>query len=265
MEDQAKIWAGKWQRPFEPDWGRIERILDAVPRPPPCASTFAFSAEALRKATGAMRHKCAGPDDWQPAQLLRLPDWWWEGASRLWEAIVRLGRVPRSWRLAKVALIRKSHKKCRPITLLAALWRAGARLIKQQLANWTDSWQQYYDSGGLPSTSVHGALSQVHRAFSKGASHFAQRDVSAYFDSVQFGTLKRILEHLRFPPLILDLLQDFYSGAQRIFCLSSAHSRDWHEVCLGIPQGCPLSPLLAASIGHMWGTWIRASSNVELC
>ena len=263
VEEQAQIWVDKWSQPFEPDFGKIDTILEVVPRPAPCASTFGVTAEALRASMHAMRHKVGGPDDWRPSQLLRLPDLWWKSAADLWNSILWLGRVPRQWKQARVALIWKSKKKSRPITLLCALWRAGARLIKEQLLTWTDSWQQFYDSGGLPSTSVHGALMQIKRAFSKGASHFAQLDVSAYFDSVHFGALKRVLQHLRFPPVILNLLQDSYSGAQRIFCLSSAHCKDWHEVTLGIPQGCPLSPLLAACLGHIWGTWVRSSSCVE--
>ena len=58
----------------------------------------------------------------------------------------------------------------------------------------------------MRNTSVQAALMQIELAFRKKASHFLQMDVSAYFDSINHVTLRRTLEHLRFPPRLPDLL-----------------------------------------------------------
>ena len=65
--------------------------------------------------------------------------------------------------------------------------------------------------------------------------------------------------HLHLPQEISDLLGHFYQGAQRIFCMSQALSGRWGEISMGIAQGCPLSPMLASAIGHIWCSWIRSS------
>ena len=30
----------------------------------------------------------------------------------------------------------------------------------------------------------------------------------------------------------------------------------WHTVSLGLAQGCPLSPVLASALGHVWSAWV---------
>ena len=143
---------------------------------------------------------------------------------------------------------------------MAALWRAGARCLKDQLSPWISTWQQHFDAGGLPGTSVANALMQVHQALKSGATHFAQLDVAAYFDSVHPEVLRKVLLHLRFPQELLDVIGDFYDGAERVFCLQSAHSISWQRIAVGVAQGCPLSPLLTAAIGHVWSVWVQQRS-----
>ena len=100
--------------------------------------------------------------------------------------------------------------------------------------------------------SVQSALMQVQQAFRRRASHFLQMDVSAYFDTINHITLRRTLEHLRFPSDLLELLCSFYTQSQRIFSMSGVLSDQWTDVTTGIPQGCPLSPVLSAAIAHVW-------------
>ena len=204
----------------------------------------------------AMRHKVGGPDDWQPRHLLKLPTAWWMLAADLWNHILHLGRVPSMWKEGCVALLWKTRQRTRPTTLLTAMWRAGARCLQRQLAPWVESWKSAHDSGGLPGTSVQGALMQVHQAQHDGATHFVQMDVGSYFDSIHMDVLERAMAHLRFPAPILTLLKDFYQGARRIFSMQPAHGNEWHTISLGLAQGCPLSPILAAGLGHIWGSWV---------
>ena len=55
-----------------------------------------------------------------------------------------------------------------------------------------------------------------------------------------------------FPPAVLKLLADFYDGAERLFSLGGAMSSSWQTTSRGLAQGCPLSPLLAAALSHIW-------------
>ena len=49
-----------------------------------------------------MKAKVGGADGWHPRDLLLLPWVWYGWAARLWARILELGRVPETWRKAKV-------------------------------------------------------------------------------------------------------------------------------------------------------------------
>ena len=250
--EQAQLWAAKWQRPFNPDLSMIDGVLAEAPRPAAQTLSFEITAEALRESMQVMRSKTGGADGWMPRDLLLLPMAWYRWAAALWAAILRLGRVPSEWRKARVALLWKPQKRTRPITLLNAVWRAGARCLQRQLRPWVESWKDHGDVGGVFDMSVQSALMQVQQAFRHRASHFLQMDVSAYFDTINHITLRRTLEHLRFPSDLLELLCSFYTKSQRIFSMNGVLSDQWTDVTTGIPQGCPLSPVLSAAIAHVW-------------
>ena len=252
VREQARQWTEKWQRPFNPDLSIIDGVLAEVPRPAEHPIAFEFTAEALWESMRSMRSKTGGTDGWMPRDLLLLPRAWYRWAARLWEAILRIGRVPTSWCKARVVLLWKPQKRTRPITLLNAVWRAGAKCLQHQLRPWVESWCDHGDAGGIFDMSVQSALMQVQKAFRLGATHFLQMDVSAYFDSINHVTLRRTLEHLRFPSNLLDLLCSFYTSSSRVFSMSGVLNDRWSEVTTGIPQGCPLSPVLSAAIAHVW-------------
>ncbi|CAE7264425.1 Pol [Symbiodinium sp. CCMP2456] len=222
----------------------------------PCSVQLRFSPGVLKAAMQSMHGKAAGADDWRPSEMIHLPWSWWDLASQLWSTIVEVRRVPCIWKQARVALLWKARQRTRPISLLPA---AGARCIKDQLKPWLDSWQESHVMGGLPATSVATSLMQIRRAFDEGCSCFAQLDIASYFDTIGPFVLRRRMAHLHLPQDISDLLGNFYQGVQRIFCMSQALSGRWREISTGLAQGCPLSPILASAIGHIWCCWIKAS------
>ena len=83
-----------------------------------------------------------------------------------------------------------------------------------------------------------------------------QTDVASFFDSIRMPVLRCALQHLHFPPELLRVLEDFYSGARRVFSLAGAMSPSWATVNCGIAQGCPLSPVLAAALSHIWAAFV---------
>ena len=66
------------------------------------------------------------------------------------------------------------------------------------------------------------------------------------------------LQHLHFPPAVLAVLLDFYTGAERVFSMAGAHTSCWAAVDCGIAQGCPLSPVLASALSYIWASCVAS-------
>ena len=68
----------------------------------PTQQTLALCPEKLRRAVREMRHKAAGPDNWEARSLLQLPAPAWERLGQLLQCVERTGLWPpglRAWRL----------------------------------------------------------------------------------------------------------------------------------------------------------------------
>ena len=256
VRTQAEMWIDKWTAKGEPNLQAVAAVLSDIPRPQPVSLDFTLTGDDLRRATQAMQRKTGGPDDWQPTDLIHLPRSWFSWMARLWMAILRSGKVPIGWKQARVALLWKSRQRTRPISLLNAIWRAGTRVLQARLAPWIETWADFHSAGGLPKTSVQAALQRIRRALDEGATCFVQTDVASFFDSIRMPVLRCALQHLHFPPELLRVLEDFYSGARRVFSLAGAMSPSWATVNCGIAQGCPLSPVLAAALSHIWAAFV---------
>ena len=258
VHEQASKWTAAWTVKDPPDLTQVDRVLSSLPRPPEVPLSITVRAAELRSATLVMKHKAAGADDWLPCDIAALPRAWFSWAAQIWERILALGQVPSIWRRARVALIWKSRRGTRPITLLNAVWRAGARVIQAQLKPWVQSWCDHRTAGGVAGTSVQHALMQVRKAMADEASCFVQLDIASFFDSIHLPILERALQHLRFPQAVVSVLLDFYAGAERVFSLSGAYTSQWAVIDRGLAQGCPLSPVLASALSHLWASYVAS-------
>ena len=258
VHEQARKWSEAWTVKKPPDLTRVDWVLGSLPRPPEVSLSIEVGAEELRSATLVMKHKAAGADDWLPCDIAALPRAWFNWAALIWDRILAQGQAPSIWRRARVALIWKSRRGTRPITLLNAIWRAGARVIQSQLKPWAQSWCDHRTAGGVAGTSVQHALMHIRKAIADEASCFVKLDIASFFDSIQLPILQRALQHLRFPPSVMSVLLDFYAGAERVFTLAGAHTPEWAAIDCGLAQGCPLSPVLASALSHLWASYVAS-------
>ncbi|CAE7226893.1 gcs-1 [Symbiodinium sp. CCMP2592] len=234
------------------DMQAMRDLLRPLPRPASLEVVPNITPEALRRSMQSMRHRAAGPDAWKPGLLCSMPDLWWVWTSQLWNRCIACCDVPAQWAQARVVMIKKIKGGFRPLTVSQAVWRAGARILNAQLSDWIGSWRSPSDAGGIPGTSVSGALLQLNAAMRGGANVAVQQDIAGFFDAIQFEALEVLLSHLKAPPFLWPLLKAFYTRASRIVQFDGAYSDAWFKPRLGIAQGCPLSPTLAAAFSHLW-------------
>ena len=158
VDIQDAIWIQKWRRCDADTSAAVVEVLREVPRPPEVQVSFQISAPQLQAALRAMRHKSHGPDHWTAEALLLLPATWWDRLAALWQRVLELGGPPRAWFWGRSSLIWKPNGATRPITVLPFVWRMGAKLVNQQLADWCNSWCSRLDAGGIVGTSIDKAL-----------------------------------------------------------------------------------------------------------
>ena len=230
----------------------MRALLQPLPRPAATEVSSCITPEALRHAMRVMQHRASGPDSWKPQHLHLLPFRWWEWTARLWNLCISCEDIPAVWAQARIVMIKKTKGGYRPLTVSQAIWRAGARVLNANLAGWIASWISPSDAGGVPGTSVQGALLQLNAAMRDGVSCAVQQDIAGFFDAIQLEAVEVLLCHLKAPAFLWPLLRSFYMRASRIIQLDGAYHESWFRPLLGIAQGCPLSPTIAAAFSHLW-------------
>ena len=198
-----------------------------------------------------MGARAPGPDDWEAEDLAKLPECWWNAAGQLWQLVLASGCIPQTWCQVKVVLIPKAGGGARPLSLTSVLWRLGARRIVLSLRSWIAAWADHTILKGLPERGVLDAHARLTHAIDCSQILVSQ-DLAKFFDSVQIPQACTVMNHLRAPTEVTRLIQVFYDQCQRVFSDRGVLGAGWHTVGRGILQGCPMSPLIAASIMHIW-------------
>jgi ribonuclease HI len=207
---------------------------------------------------GAAPLKAPGPTG-SPNLALR---WAWEVAE---EEVVLLmaecafsGYHPHIWRHSITAAIRKPNKPdyskpraYRPIALLEEAGKVLERIQARRLAylaakfNLTP-YNQFGGSAGKSTTDA--ALCFVHDCDVAARKNLATSalafDITGFFDFVNHAKLLCVLREKRVSTPLIQWTSCFLSERKTAMCLDGIVS-DMKPVCMGVPQGSPISPILA--------------------
>eukprot|EP00435_Cladocopium_sp_Y103_P014019 s2909_g3.t1 len=257
LQAAVDTWEALWNNTSKPpDQGdSMQELFDRVPRPGDFSGfNFFFNGAGLQRVVQGMTGKAAGPDAWQAADLARLPLCWWDAVATLWSTVSSTGKVPRIWTQARVALLPKRCGGQRPLSIVSLLWRAGAKIMLQQLRTWILSWTDHRTLGGLPQRGVaHAHLRlNAYLATLTDDDFVVAEDVAKFFDSISVPQVLEVLRHLRAPEQWLQVIASFYEQGLRIFSIRGNYYNRWCSASRGLLQGCPFSPVIASALMSVW-------------
>uniref|UniRef100_L7LU83 Putative tick transposon n=1 Tax=Rhipicephalus pulchellus TaxID=72859 RepID=L7LU83_RHIPC len=229
-----------------------------VPTIPHISETkWAFTHRSVERALSRLRtHTATGPDD-IPARLIKcLGSDCKDQLAGFFTNILDGAEIPREWRLGRVVLIPKkggntSHlSDYRPLTVTCTLYRAFTQVIKDWVYGWAES---------------RGLLTELQNGFRKGrrlednlfvitqCAEIARKenrgllccflDVEKAYDNVPHASLFNCLRDLGLPKTLLSTIKQLYSG-NTVTASFAGVTTESVEVCKGLRQGCPLSPIL---------------------
>ena len=209
----------------------------------------------VMKQLRRLPQKASGPDGVSYSLLKALPI---EGVSdlcnmyRRWELD---GRLPDQVRTTLVLLLLLLPKKAdieRPISLTSVLYRTWCRLRWDKLRPWQCSighkltWERSVPGTHVLQVALTRLLKcEVGRATGKHVVSLLV-DLQCFYDSVELERLLGAWEPLDFPPALMNMIYEVYSGP-RLLQAEQVTSRP--VTCSkGILAGCPAAPLVAKLI-----------------
>lgn len=219
-----------------------------------------ITQDELQNALKTQKNRSApGPSGLMYGPLKRILAAFPDELLLLYNRCLALGHHPKPWRNAKVVMLRKFNKPdptapnaYRPITLEETFGKILEKIIATRL-QWYGTDAKMLDSrqyGGRKSASVHDAASnlvaQIENGFSLGHTTIAVFvDVSGFFPSVQHHILQHELKKLRLPDNIIRWCMSFLSNRTVTLSFDGFTAQPVAVPNLGVPQGSPISPILA--------------------
>ncbi|CAE7739875.1 unnamed protein product [Symbiodinium sp. CCMP2592] len=268
IAEAEEQWLPRWSRRQGRCHAAVATALSSLPELPRANLELSFTGAELFAIGKTMCGKAGGPDGWTADLWCHLPLDFWNCLASLWQAVVRLKKLPHIWRHSRVALIPKGNGDCRPLSLLCIAYRIGARAVLSQVSSWAEAWLGHQTSGGVPRRSLKDVVSQVLVSSMDGGVTVAE-DLSKFFDGIDHQDLDMAMERLGAPRQFRDLVSLFYDEHYKLFSAGGLLGGCWHRTARGLCQGCPLSPLLASTVMLAWALrleqlpGVRAASFVD--
>ena len=160
--------------------------------------------------------------------------------------------LPTLLQMHLVVMLPKNQRLERPITLTSTPWRVWCRLRKPVL----DQWQQQlpecmnHDKARPGANVLHVALERLLRQEVTKARQqhgiTVLMDMSTFYVTIKLEKLQEEASRLNYPPLLLELAMQLYSGPKAI--LAEQEMIPFFHVDNGVPAGCPQAPLLAKAV-----------------
>lgn len=213
-------------------------------------------AEVIRIVSTLKSRKSPGNDNINNTLIKHLPKRAFVLLTYIFNACLRLGYFPNSWKLAKVIPIPKpgkdlsSSKNYRPISLLSGLSKIFERLLLSRISshNATKNLVANEQFGFRQGHSTNHQLLRLSRhirdGFSAGKSTgVITFDIEKAFDSVWHNGLLHKMFVMKYPFYLIKIIQSYLNS--RSFYVSVGDTKSiTFQVAAGVPQGSVLSPTL---------------------
>ena len=277
---RAKVWLKTWKGSlrledvpaltFEEQVARDqlrERARQQAAALPP------VTASLLKTKFGKGRVTAPGPDGWSKSILKKLTDPMLEDIADLYRQIEGGLRLPQQFMLTQVCMLPKSLVSERPISLTHVLWRDYCRARWDLIRNWSAKYQVQapWDSAVPGKTSLDVGIRRLvwAEASQTQSRHFIGMflDIQGFYDSVVWSSVVESGLLLEFPPLVLELALQLYTGERLLSAENSVSPGIFPSV--GLLQGCPVAPVVsklalyaplkelhAASLTHNIDQWL---------
>lgn len=196
--------------------------------------------------------------------LIKLPFMFWDALAKIWELVYRSGCIPEIWTYARVALLPKSDNEWRPLSIASIFWRIGSRHIVQCIRPWINTWLNPHVFGAAPANAVsHALLRVLDAARAQPDQILIAQDLSKFFDCVEIERACCVARFQGAPSEFCNLITNFYAAGHRVFSCNGVLSKQWIHPTRGIMQGCPLSPVIACMLMHVWSIFITRHHDID--
>ncbi len=224
----------------------------------PAGSADSFtdiSPEDVQKFAAKLPMKAPGPDGILNPFLRNGGSCLFGWLALLFTASLRLGYYPKSWKLAKIIMIKKQGKDphhvsgLRPISLLPGIARFLEKIMAMRFLLWMEQMgilplhQSSCRSARQTSDHLFRLAHDVMVGFARNQVTVASfLDIEGAFDSVWHDGLRYKLAHSGLPASFVRWMSDLLRN-RRFFVQIGQDSSSVRFASAGVPQGSPLSPL----------------------
>ena len=157
--------------------------------------------------------------------------------------------IPISWKNGWVKLIPKRDVKAlndiRPITILPIFYRIFFNILAFRLREWASNNINIRQQAFITdrSTLFHGLLLSALALKYKESFLLVNLDIEGAYDAVEMSVIRMALTHCNFPPDLIEFIINSYSNHTLQLEINEHLSTPFIKT-RGIPQGCPLAPLV---------------------